>query len=163
MPPRARAPVLIVDDDEAIRDSLRAVLEDEGYQVVEAPDGLIALEVLHALPSQAIVLTNHNMPRLDGPGLVNMIVDDATLANRCAVIYMTAGNRILPPVFTEQLRELHAPVLRKPFDLDVLFEAIEAGTSRMAHASDTAGTPATSATRPDDPTSRVDTPGTHPS
>jgi CheY-like chemotaxis protein len=129
---QARVPILIVDDDEAIREALRAALEDEGYQVIEAPDGLIALEVLHALPQQAVVLTNHMMPRLDGPGLVNMIADDPELAKRCAVLYMTAGNRILPSAFSEQLRVLQAPVLRKPFDLNVLFDAIEAGTARLA-------------------------------
>lgn len=134
MPPHARIPILIVDDDAAIRESLRALLEDEDYQVIEAPDGLIALEVLRALPSQAVVLTNHNMPRLDGQGLVSMIVADPALARRSAVIYMTAGNRVIPPTFAEQLRALHAPVLRKPFDLDALFDAIEAGTHRMVNA-----------------------------
>lgn len=160
MPLHPRVPVLIVDDDEAIRESLRAVLEDEGYQVVEAPDGLIALEVLQALPTQAVVLTNHNMPRLDGPGLVNMIVDDPALACRCAVIYMTAGNRILPPAFSQQLRELHAPVLRKPFDLDKLFDAIEAGAARMATAPGKPAAPGDDASSGAD--SRASAPETHP-
>jgi CheY-like chemotaxis protein len=124
--PDAHIPVLIVDDDEAIRESLRVVLEDEGYRVVEAPDGLTGLEVLHGLGTPAVVLTNHTMPRLDGPGLINTIVEDTALAEHCALIYMTASNRILPSTLSEQLHALQAPVLRKPFDLDALINQIEA-------------------------------------
>lgn len=124
--------VLIVDDDEPIRAVLRDLLEDEGYQVVEAPDGVIALDVLRAMPVPMVVITNHNMPRLDGPGLVNFIVEDPELANRHALIYMTAGNRVINPSFARQLDALNVPVLRKPFDLIILLDAVAAAARRLA-------------------------------
>ncbi|MBF0426461.1 MAG: sigma-54-dependent Fis family transcriptional regulator [Magnetococcales bacterium] len=48
--------VLIVDDEESIRTSLRGILEDEGYQVVEAPSGEEALRLLVRQPVDAILL-----------------------------------------------------------------------------------------------------------
>jgi CheY-like chemotaxis protein len=134
MPSDNAVRVLVVDDDEPIRDVLRAALEDEGYQVIEAPDGLIALEVLRAVPYPMVVLTNHNMPRLDGPGLVNFVVEDPTLSNRHIFIYMTAGNRIIPPTFARQLDELQVPVVRKPFNLDTLLGVIAEAAQRLPAA-----------------------------
>ena len=125
MAPDEPTRVLIVDDDEAIREVLRVVLEDEGYQVIEAPDGLVALEMLRAMPVPMVVLTNHNMPRLDGPGLVNFVVEDPALAQRNAFIYMTAGNRVIHPAFARQLETLEVPVIRKPFELDALLAAVD--------------------------------------
>lgn len=59
------ATVLIVDDEESIRKALQGILEDEGYHVALAPDGVDALEsVQKDLPD--LVLLDIWMPRLDG-------------------------------------------------------------------------------------------------
>ena len=50
------ANVLIVDDDSAIRASVRAALEDEQHSVLEARDGAGALELLHGAESPLVVL-----------------------------------------------------------------------------------------------------------
>ncbi len=131
--------VLVVDDDEAIRESVRMVLEDAGYQVVEAPDGPIALEMLRAFPLPVVVLTNHMMPRLDGPGLINFVHDDRALSGRNRFIYFTAGNRLLPPAFSHQLADLHIPVLRKPFDVSALLDMVDAASRQLASSSDAEG------------------------
>jgi len=61
----AKATVLVVDDEAAIRDSLRMILEYEGYRVEEAPDGPQALaRVADRLPD-AVVL-DVKMPEMDG-------------------------------------------------------------------------------------------------
>jgi hypothetical protein len=65
--------VLVVDDDEAVRQVLRGALEDEGYTVIEAPDGVVALDILRAVTDPMVVITDHNMPRLDGPGLFSIL------------------------------------------------------------------------------------------
>src|SRR5262249_43324136 len=62
--------MLVVDDEANIRHALRGVLADEGYDVVEAPDGRLALELLERqLPSLAIV--DIWMPEVDGIELVS--------------------------------------------------------------------------------------------
>jgi CheY-like chemotaxis protein len=124
--------VLIVDDDEAIRETLRFVLEDDGYFVLEAADGLAALDILRTSPHPLIVLTNYNMPRLDGPGLLSFVLSDPELAARHTFVHMTAGNRILPPPFLDVLNRLSVPVLRKPFDIDALLDIVADAEQRLS-------------------------------
>jgi CheY-like chemotaxis protein len=57
--------VLVVDDDDAIRDTVRAILEDEGYAVREAPDGAAALAAIDR-ESPCLVLLDMRMPVVDG-------------------------------------------------------------------------------------------------
>lgn len=64
-PRSALAPILVVDDDGAVRAFCRAVLERAGYRVIEAGDGEEALEVLTATTVSLIVLDNR-MPRMGG-------------------------------------------------------------------------------------------------
>jgi CheY-like chemotaxis protein len=123
--------VLVVDDDHDIRETLRLVLEDEGYEVSEAPDGAIALALLRLAEHPTIVLTNHNMPVLDGPGLLSFALSDPVLRSRHAFIYMTAANRIIAPDLAFTLNDLHAPVLRKPFDLKQLLDVVAQAARRL--------------------------------
>ncbi|HEY7358104.1 MAG TPA: response regulator, partial [Ktedonobacterales bacterium] len=62
--------ILIVDDDSAIRDTLREALEDEGYEVAEAADGIAGLERLRASQENMVVLLDQLMPKLDGVGVL---------------------------------------------------------------------------------------------
>ena len=57
--------VLVVDDDEGVRLALAAVLEEEGYDVDLAADGLEALERLQA-KRPSLILLDLMMPRMDG-------------------------------------------------------------------------------------------------
>jgi CheY-like chemotaxis protein len=57
--------VLIVDDDAVLRQLLRRMLEPEGYVVVEAENGRVALERLHDV-SPSVVLLDLMMPEMDG-------------------------------------------------------------------------------------------------
>ncbi|HJX27893.1 MAG TPA: response regulator, partial [Thermoanaerobaculia bacterium] len=60
-----RASVLVVDDEAAIRDSLRMILEYEGYRVDEAGGGPQALAKVAERPPDAVVL-DIKMPEMDG-------------------------------------------------------------------------------------------------
>lgn len=57
--------VLIVDDDSEIRDIIHIYLRNEGYQVIEAVDGLEALSVMESTAIQLVIL-DVMMPRMDG-------------------------------------------------------------------------------------------------
>ena len=63
--PAAPRPALIVEDDAGVRQSLRALLEAEGFSVTEAEDGSAALERVRAAPPQLILL-DLMMPGMDG-------------------------------------------------------------------------------------------------
>ena len=57
--------ILVVDDEERIRQSLNGVLKDEGYEVIEAQDGGQALKLIESDPPDAVLLDIW-MPGLDG-------------------------------------------------------------------------------------------------
>jgi two-component system, cell cycle sensor histidine kinase and response regulator CckA len=59
--------VLIVEDEENLRDLLRMVLEDSGIKVLEAVDGMEAVEIFTAHKDEiGVVLTDLGLPRLGG-------------------------------------------------------------------------------------------------
>ncbi|HOX47548.1 MAG TPA: response regulator [Spirochaetia bacterium] len=62
--------ILVVDDSAAIRQSISFILKQEGYDTVEAQDGLDALNVLGTLDAVDLIITDVNMPNLDGIGFI---------------------------------------------------------------------------------------------
>jgi two-component system chemotaxis response regulator CheY len=58
--------ILIVDDSTAIRQSITYILNQEGYETVEAKDGLEAFQMLPGLGKLDLVITDVNMPNMDG-------------------------------------------------------------------------------------------------
>ena len=57
--------VLVVEDDDALREAVVAALEDEGYAVLAAPNGLAALDVV-ARSAPLAILLDMRMPIMDG-------------------------------------------------------------------------------------------------
>lgn len=62
--------ILIVDDSAAIRQSISFILQQEGYETVEAQDGQEAYERLPSLEGIDLIVTDVNMPNLDGIGFI---------------------------------------------------------------------------------------------
>ena len=66
-----RGTALVVDDEPAIRDIARAALELAGYRVVEAADGVEAIETFRALADRVVlILIDLTMPRMGGADAV---------------------------------------------------------------------------------------------
>jgi two-component system response regulator MprA len=59
-------PILVIDDDDAVRGALDAALSAEGYEVVTAPDGVAALDAV-AIYSFDLIILDIRMSRMDGP------------------------------------------------------------------------------------------------
>lgn len=76
MPPR----VLVVDDDDMIRETLVDLLTDEGYEVGSAANGQQALEAMRARPP-CLVLLDLMMPVLDGWQVAREMQSDAVLSS----------------------------------------------------------------------------------
>jgi len=64
--------VLIIEDDEMFRMTLTAYLEDSGYRVLEAPDGVAGVD-LFVSEQPDIVLTDLRMPVMDGFGVITRL------------------------------------------------------------------------------------------
>jgi two-component system chemotaxis response regulator CheY len=58
--------ILTVDDSRTMREMLRRALEDSGFNVVQAEDGVHGLEVLDGMDRPDVIITDVNMPRMDG-------------------------------------------------------------------------------------------------
>lgn len=116
--------VLVVDDDEPTRETLRVMLEDAGYAVAEAPDGQAALEMLRSTPYHAIVLFDLFMPVLDGAEFLSAVKDDERLAKRHGYILLTANRQALRSDSEELIRSLAVPVVQKPFEVGPLLRLI---------------------------------------
>jgi two-component system, cell cycle sensor histidine kinase and response regulator CckA len=118
--PGSRPTVLVVEDEDLLRAGIRRLLQNEGYDVLEAADGAIALELLDgkAADRVALVLTDLRMPVMDGRQLA------AALARRrpsLPIVFMSG--------FTAQLMDLRLvspglAFLAKPFRNEDLLAAV---------------------------------------
>lgn len=104
--------VLVVDDERPIVDLLEDLLQDQGYVVRRAYDGMTALQQIEReMPD--LVVTDVMMPRLDGLTLFNEI---RTRAESLPVILMSAA--VTP-------RKIDATFVPKPFDIDTLLDIVD--------------------------------------
>jgi CheY-like chemotaxis protein len=127
------ARILVVDDDRSIRETLQAVLEDEGYSVSEAEDGEVALRILRESKEPMVVLLDLRMPVLDGDGVLSVVAADRGLASRNAFLLITANRDFISDKTKLLLRQLRVPVIPKPFELDRLIDLVaETATRQMA-------------------------------
>jgi two-component system, chemotaxis family, chemotaxis protein CheY len=109
--------VLVIDDDDGIRESISTLLEDEGYDVVVASDGKEALEVLRLRGTPAVILLDLMMPVMDGAEFRTRQLADATLADVPVVLITAAGARSAQSVSAQD-------VLLKPLHADALLQMV---------------------------------------
>jgi UDP-3-O-acyl N-acetylglucosamine deacetylase len=111
--------ILVVDDEENIRRTLRGVLADEGFEVLEAADGRRALELLErTVPRLAIV--DIWMPEVDGIELVERM---RAQAPEVPIIVISGHGTIETAVRVIRLGAFD--FLEKPFPLDALLQVVE--------------------------------------
>ncbi|HEY7779888.1 MAG TPA: response regulator [Ktedonobacterales bacterium] len=126
--------ILVVEDDKDTRDALRYLLEDAGYAMAEAADGLQALDALRASPDSLVALLDLDLPRLDGTGVLREVTRDRRLAARHAFIVMTAVSYSRYQAAEELCAALSIPVIPKPFDVEVLLDAVTLAAQRLPKA-----------------------------
>jgi CheY-like chemotaxis protein len=110
--------ILVVDDDRLNRQLISKVLRQEGYQVVEACDGALALEILQMLRFD-LVITDFVMPKLNGIEFVEQI---HTLQPRTPIIFITG---FVSVISGEAILQEVTEVLPKPFELGVLRSTVQ--------------------------------------
>lgn len=124
--------ICIVDDDVAIRESLRFLLEEEAYDVEEAADGAAALALLRADPRPRVMLLDRMMPRLGGIQTLVAIAAQPVLMRHTVILFMSARHDPAGPQDRELIaREAFAAVI-KPFNLDTLLKTVERAASALA-------------------------------
>jgi len=122
----------VVDDDAPIRETLRLILEEEGYSVLEATNGVQALTQLRNALGRLVVLLDLVMPEPDGVAVLHEVAADARLTRRHEYIVVTAGNDTFVASVESLVAAVSAQVVRKPFDIDEILEAVANGARRLA-------------------------------
>jgi putative two-component system response regulator len=109
--------VLVVDDMEMNRMILDAILSDD-YEVVQAPDGLTAVDILYnSLELPAIVLLDIMMPEMDGFEVLELIKSNTRTAG-IPVVFITAAD--IESTETRGLRAGAVDYVSKPFNPEVV-------------------------------------------
>jgi two-component system response regulator MprA len=124
--------ILVVDDDRAVRESLRRSLQFNGYQVETAGDGMQALESVTAARPDAMVL-DVMMPRLDGLEVCRRL---RSTGDDLPILVLTARDAV-----SDRVSGLDAGAddyLPKPFALEELLARLRALLRRAAHDDDAA-------------------------
>ncbi len=113
-----KATVLVVDDEPDVRGFVGRVLQRDGYEVLEAADGVEALALLQQQAGHVrIVVTDIRMPRMDGLTLGRKV--NAAYPN-VRVLYISAfTTETAPP------KKPRSRFLAKPFGPDVLLKTIQ--------------------------------------
>lgn len=113
------SPILVVDDDEAIGAFVQEALEDEGYEVLIAENGQVALDIVQTQPISFILL-DMRMPVMDGWEFLSAY--ENTALPHVPVVAMSAHVRSIESGTTQAGVVAFLP---KPFDLQTLLELIE--------------------------------------
>ena len=124
--------LFVVDDDAGIRETLRLLLEDAGYQVNEASDGTTALVMLREMKAPHIVLLDQHLPGLSGDVLLKTVAGDAPLWRRHAYVLLTANTSDQAVQVARSIPHMDVAIVTKPFDVDDLLDTITAATARLA-------------------------------
>lgn len=112
------AKILVIDDEKAIRRSIKEILEFEKHVVEEAEDGLTALGM--ALKNNYdIILSDIKMPKLDGTELLQKLIE----ANCTSTIIMMSGHGTIETA-VDAVKKGAYDYLAKPIDLNRLLVSV---------------------------------------
>src|SRR5512147_889930 len=123
---KERTRILIVDDEEIVRESLSAWLEQDGYTLAVAPDGETAVEMLKAEP-WSILLVDLKMPGMDG---LQVLEEAKRLQPDISAVIMTAYATVDTAVTAMKIGAYD--YLVKPFDPEELSLMIQKIVTQQA-------------------------------
>ncbi len=130
--------VMVVEDDSDTRHVLQLILEDAGFTVTQASDGIAALDLLRSSPVPLVVLLDWWLPKLDGIAVLQAIGNDRAGRSCHAYILMTATSEALAAKLARMPLIVTPSVLAKPFGMKRLLDTVAsaARTLRTGGAAD---------------------------
>jgi two-component system chemotaxis response regulator CheY len=113
--------VLVVDDSETVRQLVGVALQQGGYEIVEAVDGVDGLNKLSTERDISMVICDINMPRMNGLEMIEQIAQSKTIKKLPVVMLTTEGQ----PALIQRARQAGAKGwIVKPFKPDLLLAAV---------------------------------------
>jgi len=119
--------VLIIDDEENIRQMIRLTLEAAGYVVAEAEDGIEAFAILGGDPAWSVILLDQRMPLMEGTEVLRRL---KVLAPSARVVMMTAFASVELAVDAMKLGA--TDFLRKPMTPEVVRNSVAAALKKKS-------------------------------
>jgi len=116
------ASILVIDDEYQIRMMLRKILERDGYQVMDAPNGKVGMKLFQEAPFD-LVITDIVMPEKEGVEVIGELVDHFP---ETKIIVISGGSRNLDAnnlLISAKLLGAHY-TLSKPFEREELLNAV---------------------------------------
>jgi DNA-binding response OmpR family regulator len=110
--------ILLIEDDREIVTTIRGALENAGYQVAHAANGIEGQRMIEA-DRPDLIITDMMMPKMGGFPVLEFL---KTLNNPPPVIMVTANEGGRHKAYAEMLGVVE--YLRKPFAMDALLEAV---------------------------------------
>lgn len=113
--------VLTVDDSKTMREMLRLALTDAGHTVIQAEDGVHGTEVLAGAGVVDVIITDINMPRMDGYGFIDHVRCDPGHRSTPILVLTTESE----PAKKQRAKDAGATGwIVKPFDPAKLIAAV---------------------------------------
>lgn len=83
--------ILIVDDSKTVRNLVAFIMKKEGFKVTTAEDGLDGLEKLYSLSQVDLIVSDVNMPRMDGLTFIKTVREQGAYRDIPIVVLSTEG------------------------------------------------------------------------
>ncbi len=112
---------VVIDDDPGVRNYITELLEMEGFEVWEASDGSVGLELIEEVKNIELIITDILMPNKDGIEVLMGLRDIKlkTSLNAKVIAISGGGPHLNPSSFLEDTKGLGADaVIMKPFSID---------------------------------------------
>jgi CheY-like chemotaxis protein len=115
--------VMIVDDDDDLRDMMTMIIRANGFRTIGAFDGVDALAQLEQGPRPSLILLDFRMPRMNGAEFLHAV--RRTPAGGIPVVALTGD----PAAVHDALEAGATTCLRKPIEARALVEAVRTGVA----------------------------------
>jgi two-component system OmpR family response regulator len=126
-----RPSILVVDDDEGVRDTFAHTLRLEGYDVRTAPNAEVGLSTVEASSPDAIIL-DLRMPLINGLGFLYRL--RAQDAHRGVPVAIITGDHCIKDALATEMHELGAQLFFKPLWVEDIVDLTKGLLSKTRHS-----------------------------
>lgn len=114
--------IAVVDDDSEVRAVLVAILLEEGYEVLEASNGIEAMQLVRSHPIELMIL-DMLMPEMDGLETISAL---GKASVQMKIIAITGGGRISPENYLQMAKAMGANrTITKPFHYEEIADSVK--------------------------------------
>ena len=116
------AAILLIEDDADLRESLKKALQEAGHTVVEAPDGMIGMDLFRN-ERPDLIITDIIMPNKDGMETIRELRREDPASK---IIAISGGPHMIPDYYLDTAQVFGAVrTIAKPFRSEVLLQAVD--------------------------------------